>query len=147
MAGLIDGEGYLGLHTNSVSKVSFTPCVKVVTTDPIMCPYLHQRYSGAISSRKRYKKHWTTTTEWSLTGSPRVKRFLSDILPYMLVKRSQAELLLAYIEECGSLKGYGKRNPVTRKMIYDENFLARRLWYAQEGKRLRHQYRAAAETE
>lgn len=145
-AGLIDGEGYIGLHTNSVSKHSFMPVIKLVSTDPYMAKFLQEHFKGSISTRKRMLPHHINCIEWMLRGKENIKFFLTSIRPYMLVKADQADHLLSFIDEVGDFKGKRTLDPVTRKSVYDEKFVARRLWYYQEGKRLRHQFRAVAET-
>lgn len=150
IAGIIDGEGYIGLQRYAASKVGLIPVVKVVTTDPILAPYLKQCFPSTMNTRRRNhrNKHWLDATEWAISGVPRVKQFLEAILPYLQIKKDQAQLILDYIEECGSWKGHRWRKDHKRDgiMEYDQSFVERRWWYHDEAKRLKTQYRAVAET-
>jgi hypothetical protein len=137
-AGLIDGEGYIGLHKNSVSKHSFIGVIKVVSIDPYMAPFLHEHFGGSVSVRRRNHAKWTDETEWMLRGKENLKFFLNGVMPYLQVKKDQAQHLIAFLDEVGDFKG--KRKFVNGKSVYDKNFVARRHWYYQEGKRVRHQY-------
>lgn len=142
----MDGEGYIGLHKNSVSQHSFIPVIKLVSTDPYMAKFMQEHFGGSISVRKRMLPHHINCIEWMLRGKDNIKNLFKCIRPYMLVKGDQADLLLNFIREVGDFKGKRTFNSVTGKSVYDKEFVARRHWYYQEGKRLRHQFRAVAET-
>lgn len=69
IAGLIDGEGYIGLWKAQRG-------------------YLEQR----ISKQENHRD----SACWSLRNSTQVVPFLNDIMPHLRLKKNQAELLLEY---------------------------------------------------
>lgn len=104
LAGLVDGEGYLGLIPNKKkqSKNITYQCVlklclaglnakEVVTT-------IGKKYQGHVYKRSKDTRTGKAVYTVEIKSRPRMKVLLEDIKPYMIVKRQQAELMQEYLE-------------------------------------------------
>lgn len=103
LAGLIDGEGYLGLLPSKVKGLknqSFEPVIKICLTGKsgyLVIKKLQEQFGGTMESRKIQKgkrQPWT----WALKSRRKVKDFLLPIETHMLVKQDQANVLIQF---CG----------------------------------------------
>ncbi|MGH7744866.1 MAG: hypothetical protein ACREQ5_08665 [Candidatus Dormibacteria bacterium] len=101
VAGLIDAEGSLSIEerphfdcVTSAARVSFS------NTDRRIHKYLVKMFGGQFSKINREgsdrPEHWKIEYQWSTTGAKHSLWFLSQILPYLIIKRREAELLIEY---------------------------------------------------
>jgi hypothetical protein len=103
IAGLIDGEGSIMLN---VAATHFQPSIQVVSTDLSILTWLQQVLGcGTIRPKTQRPKYdqWTEKRrdQWtfSVCLMSDVRYILELILPYLRVKKKQAELLLLYCKE------------------------------------------------
>lgn len=94
-AGIIDGEGCFCLHKSGVRDV-FNSSLSVGNTDPRMIHWIHDRFGGRIlrrqfAARTRCKVFY----HWRLLARD-LESVITAVIPYLVVKREQAELMLAY---------------------------------------------------
>lgn len=124
-AGLIDGEGYVGLMKNRSAKDSFIPTVKVASTDPHMVPFLNETWGGWIEWRRPPNKTKNSKASlcWVICNKPQLQEFLLMIYPYLRVKKAQAEVLISYIQNCPYRKTL---DTVTRKYVMNPEILQSR---------------------
>ena len=96
MAGLVDGEGWIGIHQlgrkNGVSRRmgQYRICVEVANTNKAMVDFLHTRLGGSVSYRgqkNKSKAHW----KWRVS-SYNALLTLDALYPYLMVKKPQAKL-------------------------------------------------------
>lgn len=104
IAGIVDGEGYIGLVPNT--KHGITPRVDVSSTTKCMQDQLHSLVGGYIGEKKRkncptYKKLWN----WALWAVESVGPFLKVIGPLLVVKHRQAEVVLKFCERRTKARG------------------------------------------
>ena len=103
IAGLLDGEGCLDLFRRRPDQphraTTYNPRIQVGMTDQPTIAYLHAVFGGTFTQRTirnpRHKPQWT----WTVVCG-RALLVLAHLLPYLRIKRRQAEILLAF----GSLK-------------------------------------------
>lgn len=109
IAGLIDGEGYVGLvkhlekrrQKNNKRNITlfYRPAVKIGMCDKKGIDFIKKVIGGKIWLRKvlniRYKDQWI----WSADSYIDTKKVIEAVLPYLKVKRKQAVLLLNFIKE------------------------------------------------
>lgn len=117
LAGLIDGEGYIGIlksmrgnkkHFTSAKDYLYCPIFKVAMTYKPVIEYLHQRYGGTFNSRKRsVNPNWKDAYDWVIKNA-KVMLILNEIYPYMKVKRREVEILREFYK---TVSGPGK--PIT----------------------------------
>lgn len=128
-AGIVDGEGWISVFKNRVVRKDGTSNyrlqVGVSNTDPRMCRKLQSLYGGSMSAEKNSKKYGRAKPyySWHLHGA-QCKGFLDAVLPYLLVKRDQAEVALCYIDTIGK-RGWGKVSQTT-----DDTLAVRSEMYA-----------------
>lgn len=140
VAGLIDGDGYLGImrksSKRSLARVHYTPVVKVGMTDKDIIEWLQKSFGGNFYHRDngQYKDLY----QWKLANRT-MKPFLDAIYPYLRVKKAQADVLKRFFGTFGSDDYYqkkqkgGLRNGGTRysKTLKDETLEYRKELYKQ----------------
>ena len=110
LAGLIDGEGCitawkywlvwkLGDKRHFCNPYwQFSARVSITNTSLVLMKWLVSHYGGGfICKREATDKH-KASFEWRPKGQKNMKLLLLAILPYLVIKREQAILLLEYIE-------------------------------------------------
>lgn len=127
IAGLLDGEGSIVIGMTKVTSPRPRPLVwpshwlqvGIVNTNKDLIDWLHRTIGGHISdnshapSRKRQRPCWA----WRIISN-QAQEFLEAILPYMRVKRRQAELAIEFQK-----KRSGRRHILTTEIV------AERAWY------------------
>lgn len=140
-AGLIDGEGYLGIRIQR-SRVGwyYKPCVKVAMTRPEAVRALYLRFGGNVDLRRRMvKSNHRLSFCWSVSTFVSVARVLEAIWPYLLVKSQQAAILREFL----ALKspGLNRYDPRQQEILSKRHALYLAI------RELNHRGRPAAETE
>lgn len=94
LAGLFDGEGsiYGGLNPK--------PCLHIVCTmttpDPLKL--FHEAFGGSLKSYAPTKGQKTPMWRWGVCSAIEQEAFLTAVLPWLIVKKPQAELALQYLQ-------------------------------------------------
>lgn len=102
LAGLIDGEGYLGLipsRAKGLKNQSFEPVVKLGMTGKtvlIIFDQLQGKYGGTIERRRILTKGNREAYTYVLKSRKKVLALLNDVSPYLIVKQGQALLLMQF---------------------------------------------------
>lgn len=92
LAGLIDGEAYIGL---SKSSGKYSPRLCIGMTDYEVLKWLQDLLGGSLYSKKR--QHETDSPCWTYAITPNILReILPIITPYLKVKQRQACLMNLY---------------------------------------------------
>jgi hypothetical protein len=87
LAGIIDGEGYIGIGN--------APRLRVANTNPRLMEWLRCRFGGSIwTSRKRDGRSKALFT-WELSAR-KAERVLREVAPFLILKREQAAIILAH---------------------------------------------------
>jgi hypothetical protein len=98
----IDCEGYIGIYRskdNRRNRYGFSPKVALGMTHPAIPEELKKRFGSSIyiySSRRGHK----TVYNWVVQNKEEVTKVLKALLPYLMIKREQAENVLQFIEYC-----------------------------------------------
>jgi hypothetical protein len=139
LGGLIDGEGYIGI--NKAKKVAstwgwhFHPSVKVAAVDRRMPEFFLNRWGGRIDLRRfPAEKNQRDAWCWMVTTSKLVEPFIDDILPYLRLKKGQAEIVKEFCQRpYGKRGGTGRRSgadgPVAGTMSKEEFDLREALYW------------------
>ncbi len=115
LAGILDGEGCLCIHhrTNR-GRLSHAANISVVNTNARLIRWIQKRFGGGTRLREwnngKYKDSWT----WSLCGGAEITAVLTAILPYLVIKQEQAELILEF---CTTHKSRGGVPKLTDEVI------------------------------
>jgi len=126
LAGLYDGEGYIGIIKITDRRIKkwtklgyyFRPTLKLGLTEPSILKKIKEKYGGCFSSflptgTEIGKKCYTLT----LNCQGKIIKELEDILPYLKVKKKQAELLLEY---CISRYEKVQKDPAHKKCSFSK---------------------------
>lgn len=100
-AGLIDGEGWIGISTVwRTERASYkqTAVVQVGMTNWPVVEALQQRWPGHLFEKKRAREHWKDQLVWRVTGI-HTRQVLYAIRPYCLVKHDDIEAVLMFLRE------------------------------------------------
>jgi len=103
LAGLIDGEGYIGLikrfekRRKGEPTCYYLPNVSVGMCDREAVDFLNNMFEGTFCITKKASPY-RDVYQWTALSVKRVQPLLDAIIPYLKVKKKQAELLLEYIE-------------------------------------------------
>lgn len=124
LAGLLDGEGWIGLgkHKPSRSTVvggyQLRPSVAIHVKSPELVEHLDNL--ARRNDLPSYVQHMGNgTSRWSVRGAKRVKRVLEAVLPFLYEKRKAAELVLEFIESRFSWE-YGQGLKPRELEIYED---------------------------
>ena len=116
VAGIVDGEGCIDIHhrTRPGHKYTeFTLRVAVTSTDLWLLQMLKMGFGGAIQERKRYSLHRKPCWNWVITRK-QAGEFLELILPYLHLKKPQAELGIKFQSARGQ---YATRHSEGRRAV------------------------------
>jgi hypothetical protein len=93
LAGIFDGEGTIGYYDFRNRHES---TVMITNADPRLMSWLLERigYGNVHTVKKAYHRRKHIVHHWRISNRPRVYEFLEAIVPYLIVKKDQAELLL-----------------------------------------------------
>lgn len=94
-AGIFDGEGMVTVR----GKPCYSLAVEICNTDKRLIDWLHDRWGGSIRTQTFANPKHRTRYEWK-TSDRHAASFLRGVLPYLIVKREQAEVGVAYREHC-----------------------------------------------
>ena len=86
--GLIDGEGYIGVHHNSLR-------LDVQSTSRITIEALYQLFKGHCSVERRRTKTGRPVFRWAVHGK-NARSVLTILGPYLIEKKRQAEISVSY---------------------------------------------------
>jgi len=95
-AGIIDGEGYIGIKCSEREHVqrsrSHRVYIAVSNTDELMIDFLHKHFGGSVEY-KEFTNGAKPQYRWR-TSAKNAVDFLKYILPYLITKRRQAEVAI-----------------------------------------------------
>lgn len=120
LAGIIDGEGCLSLNRSARNR--FTTQLYIGSTDPRLVHWLYPRFGGTVALRPsplplRHKPLW----RW-LIGGADLEALLTATLPYLVIKREQANLILEFRATL-ALTGPGHQSQPTPTPVVDHRIL------------------------
>ena len=124
IAGFIDGEGSLGLNKEfdprkGENYFHYRPALQIVNTDKEAVEAVYRFVGeGDFRSIDRYKeegKPYQEVHRFVLRKQQPLLQLLRQLLPYLIVKKRRAELLIEYIEGRKNAEGRGWFKPATPK--------------------------------
>src|SRR5205807_7611595 len=103
IAGIFDGEGWVRISRQKHPKYNHIR-YQLYTGVNMVCPdvvsALHKQFGGTFSISPRRKNTHRTLFVWVTSGHGSV-RFLKTILPYLRIKKVEAELGIQFMEKKG----------------------------------------------
>ena len=93
-AGIIDGEGCFAMHKRRGSTICGTQ-LQVGNTDLILMQWIHRHFGGTLKLEKRSNPKHQHVWRWTAAATD-LDLIIRSLIPYLLVKKRQGELFLAY---------------------------------------------------
>lgn len=116
MAGIVDGEGCITIHS---TRGYFGLEIYVVNTYKPLLDWVESLFGGATYLHKvKTSPRW----DWQIRGKD-AQDLLITLLPYLIVKRNQAELAIAFpiLPRSGpGLTEAAKTIKIVQKMFYEK---------------------------
>jgi len=95
-AGIIDGEGCISIVPRKLDgKVYHSLFVAVTCTDTVIVPWLKATFGGNTHQVKERRKNHRDMLQWGIS-TQEAEDFLRRILPWLRLKKPQAELALYF---------------------------------------------------
>jgi len=118
IAGLVDGEGCITIYKRKNGHFPkagkpwyYQPVVTIGNTDKRMLDFVVDRCKGWITKPKPQRSHWKQSYCWFISGEA-MRSFLRDIIPYLVIKRKQVEIILSFPNYID--RGWGGKTSVGR---------------------------------
>lgn len=92
-AGLIDGEGSIHIEVTRGKWYAPRMCLGMTLPALEVMEMYHEEYGGTLRVMRPETEKWAEAWMWYVHG-PDAVRFLSDILPYLKIKKAHAELAI-----------------------------------------------------
>jgi hypothetical protein len=123
-AGLLDGEGTIGIYCKNDMDVNFPgngrglssykAMISICQKRGPMIDWLYGNFGGTIYKKSQvtvapntYKKYEHEMYEWKLTSYEQIVYILKRALPFLTEKKNQAELMIEFIHKHNSVKQTG----------------------------------------
>ena len=97
-AGIVDGEGTLGISQRGKGKYLGRPFFGVVNTNEELIKWIAKHFKGTVTCSKRGQGR-KPLYKWYATRLSDIKQILEAILPYLIVKKEKAEEVIAECEK------------------------------------------------
>ena len=88
-AGIIDGEGCISIGCKKGKEYALN--VQVVNTNYDLMEYLKKIWGGGIAKHTTDMEKWKDSYMWTLSLT-NLSRFLKEIIPYLKLRKKQAEI-------------------------------------------------------
>ena len=108
LAGIIDGEGFIGIHscTKRKNKSSFYQVrVGVINTNRELLDWIKLKFGGSVCSRGKPtnpEKH-RQCYQWRVEAK-KAGELIRLVLPYLIIKTEQAKIVLEYRDTFEKMK-------------------------------------------
>ena|SRR3990167_4851389 len=110
MAGIFDGEGSVGIYSNGHRNTVFLR-LQVANTSLLLMEWLEERFGGSVYTRN-VKDLYQQRYDWQMR-SREAAVLLETLLPFVLIKKAQAEVALRlYSEGVMDNQHHGRGHPV-----------------------------------
>lgn len=107
LAGIVDGEGCISLH--DTGAINLAPRVAIGQKNWPFLEGIRQQFGGTLA-RGGSSGVWIL----NVTGKDSIKAFLNYVLPYLVIKRREAEIMLLI---CDQVPNAGKPATLQQKAI------------------------------
>lgn len=113
ISGLFDAEGCYSI-SKTINKLGYTmydPLIRVASTYKPTIQWIEDTLGGKIKAKTPKN---TTHYHWRFMNDTDAKLFLQELLPYIVIKKDEAEVLMEYY----SLRGI--QNPKLREILFQK---------------------------
>ena len=127
-AGLLDGEGCIRIETGKGGKravsISYWLRVSITNADEPIVIWLKQYFGGQIHIHQQKNPKWKVSYIWRITAVE-ASNFLKLLLPYIQIKKNQAEIAISFQEEKTYYYKHRDQNIIIPQDIIDKRELVR----------------------
>lgn len=127
-AGIIDGEGYIGINKQKGKnnrRPTFRIIVAVGNTNPRLILFLSEKFGGGIRVTEGRRQNEKPCFEWYITSNPALD-FLESIEKYLVCKKDEVGLAIHLQKVCNK---YRSQQNIPEDIITLQESLYRRLMY------------------
>ena len=110
VAGILDGEGTFTIgrseydnvktgkyrHGQSYHNIGFRAVISVKNTDERLVKWLKSRFGGQYYAEEHPETTWKTSYRWHHCAENK-EQFILAVLPYLILKKEQAKILLEFL--------------------------------------------------
>jgi hypothetical protein len=106
IAGLIDGDGHIGLRIGPRGKLS--PLIQLHNSIKKTPLYLNKMFGGTLAFDKPKKEGYRIVWKWMLQGEEGCKNFVEKVAEYLVLKKDSAKEMLEFLVSPLEEKDYYK---------------------------------------
>jgi hypothetical protein len=125
VAGVFDGEGSVSI--TCAQQRYHTLRVEIVNTNPMLMQWLVEKMGGKITPLRQNQGLGTKPVFAWILRNLNAEVFLREVLPYLIVKREQAELALAFRAIRTARVRKGRWPTVTEEAIVERESIRHQL--------------------
>lgn len=125
MAGLIDGEGTIGVSRDHATR-NRVPYLSVSSTTKEIIDWLVENFGGTASVQKVYQDHHKQSWSWKLRNKAQLFELIAQIEPHMLepAKKARIKMLLTEYQTVTPRNGKYTPEMTAAKIDFEERLLA-----------------------
>lgn len=98
LAGIIDGEGCIAIGAGKRETcINYNALVLVQNTSKVLIDWLQDNFGGQVYLSKKETERTKAAWMWRITRKRDIEILLLAVLPYLIVKREQAKILLNFV--------------------------------------------------
>jgi hypothetical protein len=106
VAGLIDGEGCIGIQSSNKGAQYYVEITIGMTEKArTLLDQVQQNYGGTVTHHRRKTQQWANAWKWRIGGDAALT-FLEMIAPYLVLKSQQAQLALKLRAICSQMQAH-----------------------------------------
>lgn len=126
MAGLLDGEGTIGIARARASAQYRFPYISVTSTTYEIVEWLQENFGGSIRKHTERNERWKQAWSWKVARWDDIEDILTGCLPYMLEpeKVRRGNLLLSEYKAITVRNGKYTNEQRERKLAFETSFLS-----------------------
>ena len=99
LAGIIDGEGALGIYTHKGGYVCYGLHMSVTNTNRELLDWIKDNFGGKVYNHYDRRPNNATSWAWHMNKNQQIYKMCKLILPYLIVKREICELVIEAWED------------------------------------------------
>jgi len=122
MAGLVDGEGYIGIRKNIAT---FQALIQISMTHQDVIRWVHTNFDGTFEIVDRASKEGSNQEiiyRWTLSSKDKVLQLLEALYPFLIVKRLHCAIAVEFCRKFNNQsngKRYSANDKAIMAMYYD----------------------------
>lgn len=124
-AGLFDGEGCIHIRRTKTKtqRVTYALVCKVSMCNFPALEQLHNSFGGSLIKERKHKYSNRNNKLWTWTAScVMAKNFLLQIVPFLRIKKEEADLALLFQQgkQSGAIEGWGNKPKTEEELEVEE---------------------------